>query len=49
MPDEASISPMARSLSSLKWVATMAIELVELIPAPVPQRNFQRKEKRMKD
>lgn len=39
--------PIARSLSSLKWVATMAIELVELMPAPVPQRNFQKKENRM--
>jgi hypothetical protein len=48
MPDEASMRPMAFSLSALKWVATIAIELVELMPAPIPHKNFQRKENRMK-
>lgn len=47
-PEKASIIPIVLSLSSLKCVAIIAKDAVELIPAPIPQRNFQINEKRTK-
>jgi hypothetical protein len=47
-PEKASIIPIVLSLSSLKCVAMIAKDAVELMPAPIPHRNFHRKLKKTK-